>query len=92
VFRAAVDGGLGWLAVVMAVNVVIALYYYLVWAALLFARTEEEAVRTAAPVQAGRTPPPLSVAIGMTFVLAVVLSVVPQLVLQVLTGPVSLTG
>ncbi|MCT2592186.1 NADH-quinone oxidoreductase subunit N [Streptomyces sp. N2-109] len=36
VFRAAVDAGLGWLAVVMAVNVVIALYYYLRWTALLF--------------------------------------------------------
>lgn len=36
VFSAAVDAGLGWLAVVMAVNVVIALYYYLQWTALLF--------------------------------------------------------
>lgn len=37
VFQAVVDGGAGWLAVVMAVNVVIGLYYYLVWTALLFA-------------------------------------------------------
>ena len=36
VFSAAVGAGLGWLAVVMAVNVVIALYYYLQWTALLF--------------------------------------------------------
>ncbi|MGO4751946.1 NADH-quinone oxidoreductase subunit N, partial [Streptomyces sp. 2MCAF27] len=36
VFSAAVDAGLGWLAVVMAVNVVIALYYYLQWTAVLF--------------------------------------------------------
>ncbi|CAM5285731.1 NAD(P)H-quinone oxidoreductase subunit 2, chloroplastic [Streptomyces hirsutus] len=33
VFSAAVDAGLGWLAVVMAVNVVIALVYYLRWTA-----------------------------------------------------------
>ncbi|MBO8188219.1 NADH-quinone oxidoreductase subunit N [Streptomyces spirodelae] len=36
VFQAAVDAGLGWLAVVMALNVVIALVYYLTWTALLF--------------------------------------------------------
>ncbi|MFF4168615.1 NADH-quinone oxidoreductase subunit N [Streptomyces sp. NPDC001744] len=42
VFSSAVDAGLGWLAVVMALNVVIALYYYLRWTALLF-RTPEEA-------------------------------------------------
>lgn len=42
VFRAAVDAGLGWLAVVMAVNVVVALYYYLRWTALLFLRPEGE--------------------------------------------------
>ncbi|MBQ1123408.1 NADH-quinone oxidoreductase subunit N [Streptomyces sp. B15] len=44
VFQAAVDAGLGWLAVVMAFNVVIALVYYLTWTALLF--------RPAAPQQA----------------------------------------
>lgn len=51
VFGAAVDAGLGWLAVVMAVNVVIALYYYLQWTAVLF-RTEAsgtEASHTEAP-------------------------------------------
>lgn len=36
VFSAAVDAGLAWLAVVMAGNVVIGLYYYLRWTALLF--------------------------------------------------------
>lgn len=45
VFSAAVDAGLGWLAVVMAVNVVIALYYYLQWTAILF-RTPEGAPET----------------------------------------------
>jgi len=36
VFREIVAGGAGWLAVVMAVNTVIGLYYYVVWTALLF--------------------------------------------------------
>ncbi|MBX7465950.1 NADH-quinone oxidoreductase subunit N [Streptomyces sp. MAG02] len=40
VFSAAVDAGLGWLAVVMAVNVVVALYYYLRWTAILFRSPE----------------------------------------------------
>ncbi|MFF4604179.1 NADH-quinone oxidoreductase subunit N [Streptomyces sp. NPDC001339] len=40
VFSAAVDAGLAWLAVVMAVNVVIALYYYLQWTAVLFRGAE----------------------------------------------------
>ncbi|MFJ5873811.1 NADH-quinone oxidoreductase subunit N [Streptomyces sp. NPDC093088] len=59
VFSAAVDAGLGWLAVVMALNVVIALYYYLRWTALLF-RTPQEAPGEApgeAPEEApGETP------------------------------------
>ncbi|CAM5276906.1 NADH-quinone oxidoreductase subunit N OS=Streptomyces violarus OX=67380 GN=nuoN PE=3 SV=1 [Streptomyces violarus] len=42
VFSAAVDAGLGWLAVIMAVNVVIALFYYLQWTALLFRAPEGE--------------------------------------------------
>ncbi|MEV6553404.1 NADH-quinone oxidoreductase subunit N [Streptomyces sp. NPDC051597] len=41
VFATAVDAGLGWLAVVMAFNVVIALYYYLRWTAVLFRAPEE---------------------------------------------------
>lgn len=36
VFGTAVDAGLGWLAVVMAVNVVFGLVYYLRWTAVLF--------------------------------------------------------
>ncbi|MFF2328188.1 MULTISPECIES: NADH-quinone oxidoreductase subunit N [unclassified Streptomyces] len=50
VFSAAVDAGLGWLAVVMAVNVVIALYYYLRWTAVLF-RAPEEAPAGAATAE-----------------------------------------
>ncbi|MFD7464859.1 NADH-quinone oxidoreductase subunit N [Streptomyces tendae] len=75
VFSAAVDAGLGWLAVVMAVNVVIALFYYLQWTALLF-RTPEDA-------PAGhRAPVPLTAAITVTAVLAVALSGAPQLILR----------
>lgn len=84
VFRAAVDAGLGWLAVVMAVNVVIALYYYLLWTARLFAPAGAEAV---AEGGAGRRMPvSLAATLGLTASAAVVLSVAPQLVLQVAGG------
>ncbi|MFD9566618.1 NADH-quinone oxidoreductase subunit N [Streptomyces sp. NPDC059994] len=55
VFSAAVDAGLGWLAVVMALNVVIALYYYLRWTAVLFRAPEgaEAPVEGAEAVVAG---------------------------------------
>ncbi|MEU6990010.1 NADH-quinone oxidoreductase subunit N [Streptomyces sp. NPDC046465] len=75
VFSAAVDAGLGWLAVVMAVNVVIALYYYLQWTALLFRAPEGEPVRH-------RVPAPLTVAIALTAVLGIALSGAPQLILR----------
>nr|WP_030782677.1 NADH-quinone oxidoreductase subunit N [Streptomyces sp. NRRL S-920] len=75
VFSAAVDAGLGWLAVVMAANVVIALYYYLQWTALLFRAPEGEPVRH-------RVPAPLTAAIALTAVLGVALSGAPQLVLR----------
>ncbi|MDX3383708.1 NADH-quinone oxidoreductase subunit N [Streptomyces niveiscabiei] len=75
VFSAAVDAGLGWLAVVMAVNVVIALFYYLRWTALLFAAPEGEPARHRVPV-------PLTAALTLTATVAVVLSGAPQLVLR----------
>ena len=75
VFSAAVDAGLGWLAVVMAVNVVIALFYYLQWTALLFRAPEGTPERH-------RVPAPLTAAIAVTGVLGVVLSGAPQLVLR----------
>ncbi|MEU4212875.1 NADH-quinone oxidoreductase subunit N [Streptomyces sp. NPDC026206] len=77
VFSAAVDAGLGWLAVVMAVNVVIALYYYLQWTAVLFRRGEEETRPARLPV-----PAPLTAAIALASVLGVALSGAPQLVLR----------
>ncbi|MEQ4208120.1 NADH-quinone oxidoreductase subunit N [Actinopolymorpha sp. B9G3] len=91
IFRAAIDGGAGWLAVVMAVNVVIALAYYLYWAALLFLPPQArgrpvDGVRLD-PAMAGRrlaTPWPAGIAVGLTAVLGVVLSVAPNLVLGVL--------
>ncbi|MEV0319989.1 NADH-quinone oxidoreductase subunit N [Streptomyces sp. NPDC050658] len=75
VFSAAVDAGLGWLAVVMAVNVVIALFYYLQWTALLFRAPEGEPVKH-------RVPAPLTAAIALTAVLGIALSGAPQLVLR----------
>ncbi|MFE9426730.1 NADH-quinone oxidoreductase subunit N [Kitasatospora sp. NPDC006697] len=84
VFRAALDAGLGWLAVVMAVNVVIALAYYLRWTALLFQPAEETAGEPAGePV---RAPGPLAATLGLAASAAVVLSAAPQLVLQVVSG------
>ncbi|MEU4798111.1 NADH-quinone oxidoreductase subunit N [Streptomyces sp. NPDC023327] len=75
VFSAAVDAGLGWLAVVMAANVVIALYYYLQWTALLFRAPEGEPAEH-------RVPAPLKAAIALTAVLGIALSGAPQLVLR----------
>ncbi|MDT0474568.1 NADH-quinone oxidoreductase subunit N [Streptomyces sp. DSM 41014] len=75
VFSAAVDAGLGWLAVIMAVNVVIALYYYLQWTALLFRAPEGDPVRH-------RLPAPLTAAVTLTGALGIALSGAPQLVLR----------
>jgi NADH-quinone oxidoreductase subunit N len=75
VFSAAVDAGLGWLAVVMAVNVVIALFYYLQWTALLFRAPDGEPV-------VHRVPAPLTAALALTAVLGIALSGAPQLVLR----------
>ncbi|MEU5714707.1 NADH-quinone oxidoreductase subunit N [Streptomyces sp. NPDC020403] len=83
VFSAAVDAGLGWLAVVMAVNVVIALYYYLRWTAALFRAPEGAPEGVQAPV--ARTlgvPVPLTTAIALTAAAALALSGAPQLVLR----------
>lgn len=75
VFSAAVDAGLGWLAVVMAVNVVIALFYYLQWTALLFRAPEGEPVEH-------RVPAPVTAAITITAALGIALSGAPQVVLR----------
>jgi NADH-quinone oxidoreductase subunit N len=75
VFSAAVDAGLGWLAVVMAVNVVIALFYYLQWTTLLFRAPEGEPGKH-------RVPAPLTAAIALAAVLGIALSGAPQLALR----------
>ncbi|MEU6480642.1 NADH-quinone oxidoreductase subunit N [Streptomyces sp. NPDC047017] len=79
VFSAAVDAGLGWLAVVMAVNVVIALFYYLQWTALLFRAPEGAPARL-------RMPAPLTAALTLTGLLGIALSGAPQLVLRFAGG------
>ncbi|MCW5254631.1 MULTISPECIES: NADH-quinone oxidoreductase subunit N [unclassified Streptomyces] len=128
VFSAAVDAGLGWLAAVMAANVVIALFYYLQWTALLFrdpapggatapggtagstgtSTGSGDAEGSPAGVGAGsaaatppgvgagnaagvraavlRLPAPLTAALAVTAVAAVVLSGAPQLVLRFAGG------
>jgi NADH-quinone oxidoreductase subunit N len=75
-----VDAGMGWLAVIMAVNVVIALYYYLVWTARLFQPAPE------AVAARHRIPGALVGALALAAALGVVLSVDPQIVLQLASG------
>ncbi|MEV0774838.1 NADH-quinone oxidoreductase subunit N [Streptomyces sp. NPDC050428] len=88
VFSSAVDAGLGWLAVVMALNVVIALYYYLQWTAALFHAPETAQTPAAEPEPALRparlpaAPAPVIAAIGLTTAAGVALSGAPQLVLR----------
>ncbi|MBW1602548.1 NADH-quinone oxidoreductase subunit N [Streptomyces sp. JJ66] len=81
VFAAAVDAGLGWLALVMAANVVIGLVYYLRWTALLF----RAPAPGAAPVRLRRAAP-LTAALAVTAVAGVVLSGAPQLILRFASG------
>jgi NADH-quinone oxidoreductase subunit N len=71
-------GGYGWLAVVMAVNTVIGLYYYLAWAAVLFNSTP-------AGVRAGRSPASAT-AIAVAAAGTVLMSVAPQFVLGTTIG------
>lgn len=86
VFRAVVAGGAGWLAVLMAVNVVIALYYYLSWAVLVVSPPAREPVLVGTePAGAARpavppTPAPIGAAIALSATAVVLLSAVPQLV------------
>ncbi len=87
VFQSAVGAGLGWLAVVMAVNVVIALYYYLRWTALLFRAPEGEpargeSVRDASAHGLRAVPFPLTAAIAVTAAGALILSGAPQMILR----------
>ncbi|WP_067489058.1 NADH-quinone oxidoreductase subunit N [Actinomadura hibisca] len=79
VFRGVLAGDVTWLAVVMAVNTVIGLYYYLVWAVKLFA----------APVGRPAEPAPgmaVRAAVAAAFAGSVVLSIAPQIVLQTVSA------
>ena len=86
-FREIVHGGGAVLAVVMAVNTVIGLFYYIAWTARLFT---PEAVAgfiptpTVPPGPAGRRAFswPVAIAIGVALVISVAFSVAPQLVLS----------
>jgi len=106
VFEAAVSGGLGWLAVVMAVNTVIALAYYLYWIALLFAapgqpvavggtadvdEPAEMLVEAAAP-PSYRVPGASAAALGVLLAASLVLSVLPQLVLNLVPDVSGILG
>jgi NADH-quinone oxidoreductase subunit N len=73
VFKAAVGGAAIWLAVIMAVNTVIGLYYYLGWTARLFAPAR------AKPIRVGRA---AGIAIAVSLAGAVLVSVAPELVLH----------
>ncbi len=79
VVRATVAGGVTWLAVVMAVNTVIGLYYYLSWAARLFLPS------SAAPVRV-RTGWATGLAIAATAAGTLVLSIAPQIVLEAVSA------
>jgi NADH-quinone oxidoreductase subunit N len=74
VFRAAVGGAATWLAVIMAVNTVIGLYYYLGWATRLFLPAPR-----LTPVRIGRT---AGIAIAVSLAGAIAVSVAPELVLH----------
>lgn len=76
VFREIVDGGAGWLAVVMAVNTVIGLYYYVVWTARLFTPGAAGARLGGSGYTAAW------VATGAALAVAVLFSAAPQLVLD----------
>lgn len=84
VFRAAILGAAGWLAVLIAVNTVIGLYYYLAWAARMFSAPAEPEAR-AAPV-----PRTVGVAIAIAAAATIALSVTPDLLLH--ASPLTIAG
>lgn len=86
VFRAAVSAGYGWLAVLMAINTVIGLYYYLAWASRLFTPRPADAAVGAADGDDHAVPRPVAVAIGVAAAGTLLLSIVPQLVLGIAPG------
>ena len=77
VLRSALLGGAGWLAVAVAVNTVIGLAYYLKLAATAVADGDVPAPRL-------RLAPSVAVAVGGALVAVVLLSVIPQVALDLL--------
>lgn len=75
VLRTALLGGAGWLAVAVAVNTVIGLAYYLRLAALAFTSRSESAPTP-------RLAPSVAAAVGLALVTVVLLSVAPQVALD----------
>jgi NADH-quinone oxidoreductase subunit N len=72
VFRAAIDADVAWIAIVMVVNTVIGLYYYLQLGSRMFLRTSPDESRL--PVAA-----PLAAAIAISVVVVAALTVYPDL-------------
>ena len=83
VFRAAVDGTAAWLAIVVAVNTVIGLFYYLTWAARLFAPRSAGVTGNAGPAGALAVPRAVGAAIAVAAAGTVAVSLAPELVLHV---------
>jgi NADH-quinone oxidoreductase subunit N len=77
VVRALLAGGAGWLAVVVGLNAVVGLAYYLRVVGILYRPLEP-----AGPVAAGKVPVPVAVVLVVATAAAVVVGVAPQLVLS----------
>lgn len=80
VFRSAIDNKMGWLAAVMAVNTVIAAWYYLRIAFTVFAGAGEPVGE--APLERPRVPVAVVAAIAISVVAAVAIGFYPDLVLR----------
>ncbi|MGW0808359.1 NADH-quinone oxidoreductase subunit N [Nonomuraea sp. NPDC002799] len=75
VFREIIEDDAGWLALIMAVNTVIGLYYYAVWTVRLF-------TPASAPLSRHTPAATTWLAIGLALAIAVLFSFAPQLVLD----------
>lgn len=80
VFRATIDGSVVWLGAIMAVNTVVALYYYIRLAGSLFAGVGERAGEE--PLPATRVPRPVTAAIALSAIAALAIGFYPNLVLH----------
>ncbi len=80
VFRATIDGDIVWLGVVMAVNTVFAMYYYLRVAFSLFAGAGEPVGES--PLEPVSVPAPILAAIAITALAAIAIGFYPDIVLH----------